>query len=204
MPEILNPGNVINRVTGTHVLHFPTGKFTEIIAVADVTTTVQTVLDLKARSSQVGKADTIVGTIPTGARIFHLAIRVPSGLIGTNGDSIKLGNAVSNNGTQTFNATGTTAYVRSAVAASSTYVGTTDGTEYVFSIAPFDQAAAAGQSAALSGPLTYKIYVDNGTTGAGTGISVASGTAQILAHIIYWEPIVSPRLPSVAGRPAQA
>lgn len=210
MAQTLLPGNTINKTTGLYVFPQVTGRYTNIIAVADVNTVLQTVLPLKMRSAQPGRADIVIPQIPIGARICHLGLRVPPGLIGTNGDSIKLGNAVSNNGTQTFNATGSTAYVRSAVAANATYTpniaANAQGLPYVFSIAPFDQAAAAGQSAALSGALTYQIFVDNGTTGAGTGVAVPAsiGNAQIIAEIIYWEPLGVPRIDEIAGRPAIA
>jgi hypothetical protein len=206
MSQVLLPGNIINKTTGIYVTPTVNGRYTNIVAVADVNTVLQTVLPLKIRSNQPGRPDTTIPVIPTGARLCHLGLRVPPGLIGTNGDSIKLGNAVSNNGTQTFNAGGSTAYVRSAVAASGTYTTAANpqGLPYVFAIPPFDQSSAATQSAALSGNLTYQIYVDNGTTGAGTGVSVASGTAQIIAEIIYWEPLTVPRLEEISGRPAIA
>jgi hypothetical protein len=199
MSEKILPANQINVVTGVSVTPQVLGKFTTIIAVADITTTVQTVLALKVRSSQPDRADTVVGTVPTGAQICFLGIRIPSGIIATNGNAIKLAPAVSATGVQTFDAAGATAYVRSAVAASGTF---TAGAS-LLTISPLNQSTAALQSAALSGPLTFSIYNDNGAAVAGAGISVASGTAQIVAQIVYWEPLEVPRLEAISGRPAR-
>lgn len=200
MSELLLPGNQINSNVGVHDINASVGKIRDIIAVCDVTTTAATVFDLKVRSGQADRSDTVVGGLPVGAEIFHLSIVVPSGLVATNGDRLKLATAVGATGTQTFNATGSTAYVASAVAASTTFAAA----GYRFEISPFSQAAAASQSAALSGAVTFKLYNDNGTTGAGAGISVASGTAQIICRIKAWLPTDYLPLAGINGRPARA
>lgn len=200
MSEVLLPGNVINTGVGLHAVNAPEGKYVDLITVADVTTTAATVFDLKVRAGQADKADTVVGAIPAGAEIYHLSIVVPSGLVATNGDRLKLATAVGATGTQTFNATASTSYVASAVAASTTFAAA----GYRFAISPFSQAAAASQSAALSGGVTFKLYNDNGTTGAGSGVSVASGTAQIICRIKYWVPDDYLVLAGINGRPARA
>jgi hypothetical protein len=109
---------------------------------------------------------------------------VPSGITATNGNRLKLATAVGATGTQTFAADASTSYVASAVAANATFAQA--GTR--FEISPLLQAAAATQSATLSGAATFRVFVDNGTTGAGTAISVPSGSQQIVVRISYWEP----------------
>ncbi len=49
----------------------------------------------------------------------------------------------------------------------------------------------------------FKVYNDHGTTAAGSGVSVASGTAQIVAMIVYRLPVDCPRLDQIAGRPTR-
>ncbi len=200
MGESLLSGNIINRVTGVSVELSNIGKMVTVLGVCDVTTTAATVFDIKQRQTA-GRSDTVIGTIPVGAEIVHVALRVPSGLVATNGDRLKLATAVGATGTQAFNATASTAYVASAVAASTTFApdsGKTD--QYVkFEVSPYSTTG----STALSGAVTFKVYNDNGTTAAGSGVSVASGTAQIVAMIVYRLPVDCPRLDQIAGRPTR-
>ena len=195
MSERLLTGNIINRPTGVTVISEVTGRYTHIIAVADVTTTIQTVLPLKVRSGQPGRDDITIPLIPVGAQIIHLGMRIPAGLIATNGNALKLAHGVDSTGTQAFDAVGLTAYVRSAVAASGTFAAA------AVSFPGTQNAAVAG--AVLTAPLNFRIFSDNNGAAAGAGVSVASGTAQIVAQIVYWEPLEVPRLEAIAGRPAR-
>lgn len=218
MSSFLFPGNQINRTTGIHRSIVPgIGTFVNALGVVDITSTVATVFDVKFRSGQADKADTTGLTIPIGSVLHYIGFRIPStvdpsgsnlvpllpALIATNGDRLKLATAVGATGTQAFNATGSTAYVASSVAASGTFAAE----EKKFAISPFQGSAtpaAADFSVALSGAITLKLFNDNGTTGAGSGVSVASGSQQIIVLAQWWESTTVPYADQVVSRPSRA
>ncbi len=201
MAELIFQGNQIATDTGINYVKGQIGKIGILWGVCDVTTTPTTVFPIKYRSGQTDVADTVGGVVPSGARIFRMGLYVPANLVATNGDRLKLATAVGATGTQTFNSTASTAYVASAVAASTTFAAQT----VKFELAPFqDGTTAAGQSAALGQAYTFQVYNDNGTTAAGSGVSVASGTAQLIVEIRFWVSDDLPTLGQIAGRPARA
>jgi hypothetical protein len=202
MAELIFPGNMITTDTGIQYQKSALGKIGVLYGVCDITTTAATVFPIKYRSGQTDVADTTGGIIPSGARIFRLGLSVPAGLVATNGDRLKLGTAVGATGTQTFNATGSTAYVASAVAASTTFAAQV--VKFELPIGLVDASAVANQSAALSGATTFQVFNDNGTTGTGAGISVASGTAQLVVEIRFWVSEDVPTIGQIAGRPGRA
>jgi len=204
MPENLLPGNVINRTTGVTVVASPIGNIVTIVGVADIIPTVALTFDLKERSSIPDRPDTVIGVVPVGASIFYVGLRIPSSpaIIATNGDRLKLAPAVTATGAQTFDAAGATTYAASAVAAGGTFAAA----QARFSITPYSQAAAASQAAATSAALTFKLFSDNGTNGAGSGVSVASGSAQVICMIKYVMPGLEdvPDLRNLPARPNRA
>jgi len=202
MSELIFPGNMITTNTGIQYQDGALGRIGILYGVCDVTTTAATVFPIKYRSGQADVADSTGGVVPSGARIFRMGLFVPAGLVATNGDRLKLGTAVGATGTQTFNSTASTAYVPSAVAASTTFAAQT--VRFELPVGLVDSSGAAGQSAALSGNTTFRVFNDNGTTGAGAGVSVASGTAQLIVEIRFWTSAPLPTIGQIAGRPARA
>ncbi|UBF29846.1 hypothetical protein K9N68_37180 (plasmid) [Kovacikia minuta CCNUW1] len=198
------PGNVTGFQPGIRQIDYPGfGVMSEAIGVCDITPTPATVFDVKFRSGQVDKADSVGLVIPTGSIIHFMGFKIPTGLIATNGDRLKLATAVGATGTQAFNADGSTAYVASAVAASNTFASTPTTEDRIFKVDPYITATVAATNA----DLTFKLFNDNGTTGAGSGVSVASGTKQI-AVVMRWLPPNSfnciPSLDQIQQYPARA
>jgi hypothetical protein len=199
MPEYLLPGNVINRTTGLSLQHTPFGTVGTIVGVADITTTPATVFDLKERSGNPERPDGILGSVPLGATLFYVGFRIPDrpAITAVNGDRLKLATAVGATGAQAFDAAGATSYVASAAAAGTTFAPA----QSRFSLSPY-----AGTAAALSAGVVFRLFNDNGTTGAGSGLSVPSGSAQIICVVKYVLPGVEdiPLLANIPAKPNRA
>ena len=178
------------------------GVFSEAIGVCDITTTPTTVFDIRFRAGQVEKDDTVGLTVPNGSILHFMGMKIPTGLVATNGDRLKLATAVGATGTQAFDAAGSTAYVPSAVAAGGTFASTPTTEDVIFKVDPSITATVA----ALNADKLFKVFNDNGTTGAGSGVSVASGTKQIVV-VMRWIPpnLINciPSLEQIQQRPAR-
>lgn len=184
-------------------LVLPGFVFQEAIGVADIDTTVRTSWPIKFRSRLKGRADASGLDIPAGATLFAIGIRVvaPSDeanqkihpgqtIICTASDRFKLATAVGATGTQAFNASASTAYV------ASTAFGTNSVTseQKLFAVPP------NGTSAVLSGAITLTLYNDNGSTAAGAGVSVSTGTLPVVAMAHWYIPPSVPYVDDFLGR----
>lgn len=198
MTEVRFVNDVSSWVTGLKQVEIPgLGTFCDAIAVAEITTTSQTILNLKYRSGQADRSDTSGAiTVPSGSQILGMGMRIPSGIVATNGDRLKLATAVGATGTQVFNNSSSTAYVASSVAASTTFAEET--------VRFWESLLGTNSGVKTNADASFKVYNDNGTTGAGSGVSVASGVALVVVRILYQAPPTIPLLERVAGRPARA
>lgn len=206
----LYPGDVIKYLNWfkDERMWTPFGRFYQAVGVADITTTSTTAFDIKFRSGQKDRSDLTGLIVPAGAVIQRVALRIPSPatgqtLIATNGDRLKLATAVGATGTQAFNATASTAYVASSVAASTTFAAE----QKKFEVHPFQGSAtpaAADFSVALSGNTTFRLFNDNGTTGTGSGVRVSTGTLQVICEVCWWQSADVPTVEEIAGRPTTA
>ncbi len=202
-PKGIFPGSVVNYQQGVKSYYYPGlgAELTEAIGVVDFTSTLGTVFEVKFRSGQADKADAIGLTIPTGARIHYMGLKVPAGLIATTNDRLKLATAVGATGTQAFNASATTAYVASVAANNSTFEVTPTQEDFYFHVSPFDTTG----SSSLSAPATFRVYSENGSNATGSGVRTASGTLQGVVVMRWWnfnnQPI--PSLEQIFGKPAR-
>jgi len=173
--------------TGTRVFHTPFGKITDVVRVAEITSTSATTWNLIERSGQAGKADTSQAgiTVPANALILQMGIRIPattaggtsSGLVATTNDRLKLASAVANNTRDWTANDGSKCGVVSAVAASSTFAPAvvTNGAMGILATAiPITSSAV------------FKLFNDNGTTSLGSGVTVAANyVALVMVRITY-------------------
>lgn len=203
MPVGKLPASLLTLQQGYNYIWYPgLGLVTHFIGVCDVTTTAATVFDVKWRSGQKDRADGTGLTIPIGAHLHRIALRLPptteggtaTGLVATNGDRLKLANAVSAaTGSAAFAVDGTNTCVATAVAASSTFTEQQVKFEVV---SPFFTATVP----ALTSAVTLRVYNDNGTTGAGSGVSVASGTYPIIVEACWFQTSDVPTLAQAGAR----
>ena len=173
--------------TGTKVTHTPFGLITDVIRVAEITSTSATTWPLIERSGQGGRADTSQAsiTVPANSLILNMGIRIPattlggssSGLVATNSDRLKLATSVAANTRDWTANDGTKCGVVSAVAASTTFAPATV-TAGAMGILP--------TAIPITSAATFELYNDNGSTSAGSGVTVASGRiALVMVRITY-------------------
>jgi len=173
--------------TGTKVTHTPFGLITDVIRVAEITSTSATTWPLIERSGQGGRADTSQAsiTVPANSLILQMGIRIPSttlggtasGLVATTGNRLKLATAVTVNTFTFAEAAGANAAVASAAASGSTFAPATVTNGYFNNLTT---------SIPITSSATFELYNDNGTTGAGSGVTVASGRiALVMVRITY-------------------
>lgn len=206
MATRLFPGVQVNHLNAFkgEFLHLVGGKLTSLIGVVYIDTNLATSWDVNLLSGQKGISNTVGLVVPSGAVIYKVGFRTPAletgqTITATASDRFKLATAVGATGTQAFNATASTAYV------ASTAFGSNSVTEEskVFTIHPYQGSAtpaAADFSVALSSSATFKIYNDNGTTGAGSGVKVSTGTYPIVVQVCYWLDDGIPTLERIGGR----
>ncbi len=195
------PGNHISWQQGIKRYETPLGTYVVALGVVDITTTVATVFDVKFRSGQKDRADSTGLVIPIGAVLHRIALRVPAAvgaepaIVATTGDRLKLATAVTAvTGSAAFAVDGTNTCVATAVAASSTFAAQA----VKFEVNPFTTATCP----ALTSEITLKVYNDNGSTGAGSGVSVASGTRPIIVEARWWESADVPTREQAFAAPA--
>lgn len=199
MPSLIRPANNARHLDffKDEALILPGYWLQSAIGVADIDTTVRTSWPVRFRSRIKGRADKSGLVIPQGAVLSAIGIRVvaPSDEVNqkihpgqtiacTSGDRFKLGTAVGATGTQAFNASASTAYVASTAFGSNSVTSE----QRIYAVPP------NGTSAALSGATTLTLYNDNGTTGAGSGVSVSTGTLPVVV-MAHW--YLAPDVPYV-------
>ena len=193
MAKKIYPGNYVNRLSsyqGQPAVCVPGRVYYHITGYALVNATGGTSFDViipspDKRGDDKPRADITGLTLPAGANVYYLGVRVPdlrkdrgvgtafSGLVGTNTDRIKLADALANDNVLTA----TTLSTNSAtIAVAST------------TVAPVAASKSVITPVALTGAETLKVYVTNSTgTAAGSTLtsSLTGGTA-IICEVAYY------------------
>lgn len=206
MATRLFPGDVINHLDAFkgEFLHVVGGRYTSLTGVAYIDTNLTTSWDVNLLSKQKGISNTVGLTVPINAVIYKVGFRVPAletgqTITATAGNRFKVATAVGATGTQTFDAAAATAY-----AASTVFTSNAVTTETVsFALSPYSGSAtptAANFSQPLTSAVTFKLWNDNGTTAAGSGVKVSTGTMPIVVQVCYWIDDSIPTFERIGGR----
>ena len=196
MAKKIFPGNYVNRPSsfqGQPIVCLPGRLYYHITGYALVSATGGTSFDViipspDKRADDKPRASVTGLVVPSGANVYHLALRVPdmrkdraigtatSGLVGTATNRLKLASAVGTTagGTIAAGALGTDS--SAIVVAASTTVVPVANTESV--ITPV----------ATSGALTLKVYVTatGGTTAGSTLTSTQAGGTPLICEVAYY------------------
>lgn len=192
MAKKIFPGNWVTTLSsyqGQPVVAIPGRQYYQKIGFALVDGTGGTEFDVTIPSPDMRgddkvRADITGLTLPAGANVYHVGIRVPdlrkdkavgsaaSGLVGTNGDTIAVKDAAAS-------AAGTI----STTVVSSPTIAVASGT-----IAPASAKKGEVEAKTLAGAETLKVYVRNAAgNGAGTAItSTQAGGTPIIVEVAYF------------------
>lgn len=203
MAKKIYPGNWVTELSsyqGQPVVAIPGRVYYQIIGYALVNATGGTSFDITIPSPDLRGDDkpraNITGlTLPAGANVYHVGLRVPdlrkdrgvgtafSGLVGTNTNRLKVADALANDDTITA----------TAVATASSAVAVASGT-----VAPVATTKGLITPVALTGAETLKVFVtDNTGTAAGSTLtSSATGGTPIVVEVCYYLEDVAPDLNS--------
>lgn len=203
MAKKIYPGNWVTELSsyqGQPVVAIPGRTYYQIIGYALVDATGGTSFDITIPSPDLRGDDkpraNITGlTVPAGANVYHVGLRVPdlrkdrgvgtafSGLVGTNTNRLKVADALANDDTITA----------TAISTASSAVAVAGGT-----VAPVGTTKGVITPVALSGQETLKVYVtDNtGTVAGSTVTSSAAGGTPILVEVCYYTEDAAPDLGS--------
>lgn len=194
MAKKIFPGNYVNALSGNlgqSVVAQPGRLYYHKVGYVKIDATGGTEFDViipspdKRTGSEKQIADVVGMTVPVGASLYHLGLRVVdmrkdkgrgtafSGLVGTNADEIKLANAVT-----------TAGGALTATTASTPVIAIADTT-----IAPSDAVTdpLINNGVIITGSdLTLKVYVEDGSESAGDAItsSLANGS-YLIAECAY-------------------
>lgn len=193
MAKKIYPGNWVTELSsyqGQPVVALPGRTYYHIIGYALVGATGGTSFDITIPSPDLRQDDkpraNITGlTVPAGANVYRVGIRVPdlrkdrgvgsafSGLVGTNTNRLKVADALAND--DTISAT--------ALSTKSSEVVVSGGT-----VAPAASAKGVITPVALTAAETLKVYVTDSTgTVAGASLSSsATGGTPILVEVCYY------------------
>ena len=192
MAKKIFPGNWVTTLSsyqGQPVVAVPGRQYFQKIGYALVDGTGGTEFDVTIPSPDMRADDkvraNITGlTIPAGANVYHVGIRVPdlrkdraigsavSGIVGTNGDTIAVKDAA-----------GSAADTISTTVVSTPTVAVANAT-----IAPTSAKKGVVEAKTLAGAETLKVYVRNAAgNGAGTAItSTQAGATPIIVEVAYF------------------
>tara|TARA_Y100000994_G_scaffold125893_1_gene103347 strand:- start:5953 stop:6588 length:636 start_codon:yes stop_codon:yes gene_type:complete len=192
MAKKIFPGNWVTTLSsyqGQPVVAVPGRQYFQKIGYALVDGTGGTEFDVTIPSPDMRGDDkvraNITGlTIPAGANVYHVGVRVPdlrkdraigsavSGIVGTNGDTIAVKDAA-----------GSAADTISTTVVSTPTVAVANAT-----IAPTSAKKGVVEAKTLAGAETLKVYVRNAAgNGAGTAItSSAAGGTPIIVEVAYF------------------
>jgi hypothetical protein len=193
MAKKIYPGNYVNRLSsyqGQPAVCVPGRVYYHITGYALVNATGGTSFDViipspDKRGDDKPRADITGLTLPAGANVYYLGVRVPdmrkdrgvgtalSGLVGTNTDRLKLADALANDNVLTA----TTLSTNSAtIAVAST------------TVAPVAASKSVITPVALTGAETLKVYVTNstGTAAGSTLTSSLTGGTPIICEVAYY------------------
>ena len=192
MAKKIFPGNWVTTLSsyqGQPVVAVPGRQYYQKIGYALVNATGGTEFDVTIPSPDMRGDDkvraNITGlTLPAGANVYHVGVRVPdlrkdravgsatSGLVGTNGDTIDVKDAAAS-----------AADTISTTVVSTPTVAVAGGT-----IAPTSAKNGVVEAKTLAGAETLKVYVRNAAgNGAGTAItSTQAGGTPIIVEVAYF------------------
>jgi hypothetical protein len=194
MAKKIYPGNYVNRLSsyqGQPAICVPGRAYHHVTGYALVTATGGTSFDVvipspDQRGDDKPRADIVGLTLPAGANLYFLGLRVPdmrkdrgvgsafSGLDGTATDRLKLADALANDNTITTTAVSTDS-AAVVVAASGT-------------VAPVAAAESLVTPATLAGAETLKVFVTTsaGTSAGSTLTSTVPGGTPIIVEVAYF------------------
>jgi hypothetical protein len=208
MTKKIFPGNFVNHLSsyqGEAIVAIPGLRYHHLIGYAKIGASSATEFDViipspDKRPDDKPRPDIVGMKVPTGVWLYKVGLRVldsrkdqakgtaRSGIVGTNSDRLKLASAVS----VTDALTATTAATTALTVASTT-------------IAP----GAAAKALLLAAPIlttseiTLKVFNDNGTTGAGSGVtSNVSGGSFLVAEACWFTLDDVPDASDFGGLPA--
>lgn len=193
MAKKIYPGNYVNRLSsyqGQPAVCVPGRVFYHITGYALVNATGGTSFDViipspDKRGDDKPRADITGLSLPAGANVYYLGVRVPdmrkdrgvgtafTGLVGTNTDRIKLADAIGNDDTLTTTALSTNS---ATIPVAST------------TVAPLSARKSVVTPVVLAGAETLKVFVTNstGTAAGSTLTSSLTGGTPIICEVAYY------------------
>ena len=193
MAKKIYPGNYVNRLSsyqGQPAVCVPGRVYYHITGYALVNSTGGTSFDViipspDKRGDDKPRADITGLTLPAGANVYYLGVRVPdmrkdrgvgtalTGLVGTNTNRIKLADAIGNDDTLTTTALSTNS---ATIAVAST------------TVAPVAAPKSVVTPVVLAGAETLKVFVTNstGTAAGSTLTSSLTGGTPIICEVAYY------------------
>jgi hypothetical protein len=193
MAKKIYPGNYVNRLSsyqGQPAVCVPGRVYYHITGYALVDATGGTSFDViipspDKRGDDKPRADITGLTLPAGANVYYLGVRVPdmrkdrgvgtafTGLVGTNTNRIKLADAVGNDDAMTTSALSTNS---ATIAVAST------------TVAPVAASKSVVTPVVLAGAETLKVYVTTsaGTSAGSTLTSSLTGGTPIICEVAYY------------------
>jgi len=193
MAKKIYPGNYVNRLSsyqGQPAVCLPGRVYYHITGYALVNATGGTSFDViipspDKRGDDKPRADIVGLTLPAGANVYYLGVRVPdmrkdravgtafSGLVGTNTNRLKLADAIGNDDVLT---TSTLSTNSATIAVAST------------TVAPVAASKSVITPVTLAGAETLKVFVTNstGTAAGSTLTSSLTGGTPIICEVAYY------------------
>ena len=193
MAKKIYPGNYVNRLSsyqGQPAVCLPGRVYYHITGYALVNATGGTSFDViipspDKRGDDKARADITGLTLPAGANVYYLGVRVPdlrkdrgvgtafSGLVGTNTNRIKLADAIGNDD----------ALTATTLSTNSATIAVASGT-----VAPVAASKSVITPVALTGAETLKVFVTSstGTAAGSTLTSSLTGGTPIICEVAYY------------------
>jgi hypothetical protein len=193
MAKKIYPGNYVNRLSsyqGQPAVCLPGRVYYHITGYALVNATGGTSFDViipspDKRGDDKARADIVGLTLPAGANVYYLGVRVPdlrkdrgvgtafSGLVGTNTNRIKLADAIGNDD----------ALTATTLSTNSATIAVASGT-----VAPVAASKSVITPVALTGAETLKVFVTSsaGTAAGSTLTSSLTGGTPIICEVAYY------------------
>ena len=193
MAKKIYPGNYVNRLSsyqGQPAVCLPGRVYYHITGYALVNATGGTSFDViipspDKRGDDKARADITGLTLPAGANVYYLGVRVPdlrkdrgvgtafSGLVGTNTNRVKLADAIGNDD----------ALTATTLSTNSATIAVASGT-----VAPVAASKSVITPVALTGAETLKVFVTSstGTAAGSTLTSSLTGGTPIICEVAYY------------------
>jgi uncharacterized RmlC-like cupin family protein len=208
MSKKIFPGNFVNHLSsyqGQPIVAKPGLRYHHLIGYAKVGASSATSFDViipspDKRPDDKPRPDIVGMKIPNGVWLYKVGLRVldsrkdqakgtaRSGIVGTNGDRLKLASAVSVTDALTATTAGTT-----ALTVASTTIAPGAATKALLLAAPI----------LTTSEITLKVFNDDGTTGAGSGVtSNAPGGSFLVAEACWFTLDDVPEASAFGGLPA--